>query len=109
MKTHGLAIALLASVSMIGIPTAARAADGAALYKSKCQACHAADGSGSTPAGKAMHVRDLRSDDVQKQTDIELTKTISGGKGRMPAFGKQLSLDDIKALIAFIRTLKPAA
>ncbi len=30
---------------------------GADLYQSKCQMCHAADGSGNTPAGKAMKAR----------------------------------------------------
>ncbi len=81
-------------------------ADGAATYKAKCALCHGANGAGDTPSGKSMKVRDLRSDVVQKQTDIELTKTISGGKGKMPPYGKQLSNADIAAVIAFIRTLK---
>jgi len=80
--------------------------DAAATYKTKCAMCHAADGSGDTPTGKTMKVRDLRSDVVQKQTDVELTKIISGGKGKMPAYGKQMSTPDVAAMIAFIRTLK---
>ena len=56
--------------------------------------------------GKSLKVRDLRSDAVQKQTDLELTKVISGGKGKMPPYGKQLSEPDIAAIIAYIRTLK---
>ena len=94
-----LAIALLVALPMFG-------SDGAALYKSKCTTCHGADGSGQTPAGKSMKLRDLRSAEVQKQTDLELTKIISGGKGKMPPYGKQLSNNDIAALIAHIRTLK---
>lgn len=82
------------------------AEDGAAVYKAKCTTCHAADGSGSTPAGKSMKVRDLRSADVQKQTDLQLTDVIAGGKGKMPGYGKQLSTPQIQALIAYIRTLK---
>ena len=81
-------------------------ADGAATYKAKCALCHGPNGAGDTPSGKSMKVRDLRSDVVQKQTDLELTKTISGGKGKMPPYGKQLSNADIAAVIAFIRTLK---
>jgi mono/diheme cytochrome c family protein len=106
MRTRRLVIFCLA-IAVIALPVAAAGPDGAAIYKSKCQVCHAANGSGDTPAGKSMHVKDLRSDEVQKQTDIELTKTIAGGKGKMPAYGKQLSNDDISALIAHIRTLKP--
>jgi mono/diheme cytochrome c family protein len=100
----------VATISLIVLSgmmaAAAMASDGAALYKAKCALCHGANGSGDTPSGKSMKVRDLRSDAVQKQTDIELTKTIAGGKGKMPAYGKQLSTDDVKAIIGFIRTLK---
>lgn len=88
------------------VAASAFAADGAAVYKSKCQACHAANGSGDTPVGKSMKVADLRSAQVQKLTDVELTKVIAGGKGKMPAYGKTLSTADIEAVIAFIRTLK---
>jgi len=81
-------------------------ADGAALYKSKCVACHGPDGAGQTAMGKSMKLRDLRSAEVQKQTDLELMKIISGGKGKMPPYGKQMSTKDVEALIAHIRTLK---
>ena len=91
---------------LFGLMATAFASDGAAIYKAKCALCHGANGSGDTPSGKAMKVKDLRSDAVQKETDLELTKVISGGKGKMPPYGKQLSNDDIKALIAYIRTLK---
>lgn len=88
------------------VVTAATTSDGPALYKSKCALCHGADGSGQTPVAKSMKIRDLRSDEVQKQTDLELTKIISGGKGKMPAFGQKLTNADVGALIAHIRTLK---
>jgi mono/diheme cytochrome c family protein len=89
---------------VISLP--AFASDGAATYKTKCAACHGPDGAGQTGIGKTMKLRDLRSGEVQKQTDLELTKIISGGKGKMPAFGKQLSTADVEALISFIRTIK---
>jgi mono/diheme cytochrome c family protein len=53
-----------------------------------------------------MKVHDLRSADVQKQTDIELMKIISGGKGKMPAYGKKMTTAEIMAVIAYMRTLK---
>jgi len=103
MKKRSVVI-LSALLFLISLPMFA--ADGAAIYKSKCALCHGADGGGQTPSGKAMKVRDLRSNEVQKQTDVELTKVISGGKGKMPPYGKQLSNADVDALIVFIRTLK---
>jgi mono/diheme cytochrome c family protein len=93
-------------VLVAAMPVFAAAPDGAALYKSNCAMCHGPDGAGQTPVGKSMKVRDLRSAEVQKQTDIELTKVISGGKGKMPGLGKKLSNADIQAIISFVRTLK---
>jgi mono/diheme cytochrome c family protein len=99
-------ILVLAVVSLVLALPVMAASDGAALYKTSCGSCHGANGAGETPVGKSLKVRDLRSGEVQKQTDLELTKIISGGKGKMPAYGKKMSNDDIQALIAHIRTLK---
>lgn len=108
MKSRSLALFSII-VLAAALPAFAAAPDGAAIFKTKCAPCHGADGSGQTTMGKKLNIKDLRSDDVQKQTDIELTKVISGGKGKMPPYGKQLSTADIQALIAFIRTLKPSS
>lgn len=104
MRTRLTGIVAILSLAL-ALPVFA-ASDGAALYKAKCTSCHGADGSGQTPVGKSMKLRDLRSPEVQKQTDIELTKVISGGKGKMPPFGKTMSTADIGAVIAHLRTLK---
>ena len=79
--------------------------DVAKIYKTNCVLCHAADGSGSSASGKALKAKDLRSDEVQKQTDAQLTDIITQGKGKMPAFGKKLKPEDIQQLVAFIRAL----
>lgn len=95
-----LACSLLLAVAL---PMAAFA-DGAAIYKTRCVACHGADGSGQTPVGKSLNVRDLRSPEVQNLSDADITKVLMNGKGKMPA--TRLAEADIKAVIAFIRTLK---
>lgn len=84
---------------------AAFAADGAALYKAKCASCHSAEGSGQSPMGKSMKLRDLRSPDVQKQTDKELYAWTAEGKGKMPGYKSKLSEADINALVAYMREL----
>ncbi|MGZ4778623.1 MAG: c-type cytochrome [Thermoanaerobaculia bacterium] len=105
MKTS--LISMFVGVILIAaLPAAAAGPDGPALYKAKCAMCHGPDGSGQTPVGKTMKVRDLRSADVQKQTDIELMKVISGGKGKMPAFGQKMNGAEIQAVIAHVRTFK---
>jgi cytochrome c5 len=74
------------------------------LYKSKCAACHSADGTGS-PMGKKMGAHDFTSADVQKMSDAELTDVITNGKNKMPKYAS-LKPEDVKGLVAFIRTLK---
>jgi len=100
----GCAVALVvALVALSGAP--AKADDAAAVFKSKCVMCHAADGSGSSPAGKAMNVPDLRSPDIQKMSDADLAGAITNGKNKMPAYKGKLSDDDIKGLVSVIRDL----
>lgn len=96
------------AILMIAIITAAGAyaTDGAALYKAKCASCHGADGSGQTPMGKSMKLRDLGSPEVQKQTDKQLYDWTADGKGKMPAYKSKLSDEEIKALVAHMRTFK---
>ena len=84
---------------------AAAESDAAKLYTKNCALCHASDGSGSSPSGKALGAKDLASTEAQKKSDAELTAVITNGKGKMPAFGKKISADDVKMLVAYIRAL----
>ncbi|MGZ4778187.1 MAG: c-type cytochrome [Thermoanaerobaculia bacterium] len=99
-----LVIMVTVLVSLL-LPMSVFADDAAAIYKAKCASCHAADGSGDTAMGKAMKLRDLRSADVQKQTDKELFTVTSDGKGKMPAYKAKLSEADINGLVVFMRGL----
>jgi mono/diheme cytochrome c family protein len=78
---------------------------GADTFKAKCAMCHAADGSGATPVGKRMNVRDLRSADVQAQTTEAIGAIITKGQKAMPAFGKSLSAEQIKDVVGYIRSI----
>jgi mono/diheme cytochrome c family protein len=75
------------------------------IYKTNCVLCHSADGSGGSATGKAMHAKDLRSDEVQKQSDAALAEVITKGRGKMPAFGGKIKPDDVSKLVAYIRAL----
>jgi cytochrome c6 len=77
----------------------------AALYKQKCAACHGADGKGETPTGKAMKVRSFADPEAAKMSDDELAGAIEKGKGKMPTYGKSLKPDEIKAMVAYIRSM----
>lgn len=102
-----LVVTLAAALCMLTLPALAETApDGAALYKAKCAMCHGPDGAGQTTMGKSLKLRNLGSAEVQKQTDAELTKMISDGKGKMPAYKAKISAAEITALVQHIRKFK---
>jgi mono/diheme cytochrome c family protein len=97
-------LALLAVAFLFAAPL--RADDAASLFKAKCAVCHGADGSGNTAMGKQMQSPDLRSEEVQKQTDAQLIDATTNGKGKkMPAYKGKLTDDQIKGLVGYIRDL----
>ena len=89
-----------------------RAADGKALWTANCTPCHGASGNGDTKMGKTLGAADLTSASKQSSfTDAQAMTAIKdgvkqNGKLAMKAFGGKLSDDDIKALVAYVRTLK---
>ncbi len=93
------AVALLRVKPMAGAPFE----DVAALFKANCAACHGEDGAGNTPAGKQLQVRNLRSAEVQKQSNAQLAAVIAKGKDKMPPFENGLSTPQINQLVAHIR------
>ncbi len=97
-------VTLLAAGLIAVCSSSAVAQDAAATYKAKCAMCHGPDGKGSA-MGTKMGAHDFTSADVQKQTDAQLTETITKGKGKMPAYEGKLKDTEIKDLVAYIRSL----
>ena len=75
------------------------------LWKSKCAACHGVDGTGSTPMGKKLKVRDVHSPELQKLSSAELIATATKGKGKMPAYETKLTKEQIDQMVAHMRPL----
>jgi len=86
------------------------------LYLGLCASCHGGDGHGSWRATVFL----IRPGDLadrarmQQHTDQYLFEIVKNGGaplGRpgMPAFGGSLGDDDIRALVAYLRTLGPRA
>jgi mono/diheme cytochrome c family protein len=90
----------------------ARAADAKANWDANCAQCHGKDGHADTKMGKMLNAKDLTSPKVQTEfTDAKATQSIKegvkqNGKTTMKAFGGKLTDDEIKALVAYVRTLK---
>jgi mono/diheme cytochrome c family protein len=102
MKTRLIALLLLASAC--SIPGSAQ--DGAALYRSKCLACH-----GATGAGKAaLKGTNLLADAAKNATDADLTAAIAqGGTKKLASHAYQtkgVKPAEIQALVKYVRTLQ---
>jgi len=107
-----ISLMTLAGAAAFGIAAETRAADVQENWTKYCVSCHAKDGSGNTKMGRKVDVKDYRDPKVQEQIkDDKAYKIVREGiteKGqeRMKPFADKLTDEEIKALIAYIRTFK---
>jgi mono/diheme cytochrome c family protein len=83
---------------------AAFGADAGALWSQHCASCHGKDGSGNTMMGKKLALKDYTKE--QSFSDAEAANVIKNGKGKMKGYKDKLSDADVKALVAYVRSLK---
>ena len=96
-----------ASRSMSGAPSTASAGSATELFTKNCVSCHGKDGRAKTFKAKFNHARNLTDPEWQGRiSDERIFNSIMNGKGKMPAFGKKLSEQEIDALVAYVRGLK---
>jgi len=105
-KTVILAVSLFAVSAVCGFSAEAKE-----NWEQHCAKCHGADGKGDTKMGKKLEVRDytnaavkasLKDEEALKALKEGLTKD---GKQLMKPFSPDISDDELKALIAYLRTL----
>ena len=107
MKVIILSVSLL-----VALPFSLRAGDASANWNANCVQCHGKTGAGDTKMGLKVGAKDLTDPKVQASfSDEQAAKSIKegmkeGGKTVMKAFGGKLSDAEIKALVAYVRTLK---
>ena len=105
--------AIVLSLSLLAISgITLRAAEAKETYEKDCTKCHGADGKGDTKMGKKSGAKDYTDPKVQEELkDDAAFKAIKEGlkdkEGKVlmkPAEG--LSDDQIKGLVAYMRTFK---
>jgi mono/diheme cytochrome c family protein len=105
-------ILALVIIVLAASTTSLPAADVKALWDANCVQCHGKEGKADTKMGKALSAKDLTDPAVQSAfTDAKAADSIKNGvkengKTTMKAFAGKLTDDDIKALVAYVRTLK---
>src|SRR5215471_18675475 len=105
-------VTILTVSVLLAAPLAVRAADAKTNWANNCAQCHGPTGKADTKMGKMLNAADLT--DPKKQasfTDAQAAAAIKNGikqngKTTMKAFAGKLSDDEIKALVAYVRTLK---
>jgi mono/diheme cytochrome c family protein len=79
----------------------------AELYSKNCATCHGRDGRAKTFKAKLNHARNLSDPEWQERvSDERIFNSIMNGKGKMPAYGKKLSEQEIDLLVTYVRGLK---
>lgn len=91
----------LVGAGWTGIACAADPKHGGEIYGQQCINCHGPRGQPTMPG-----TPDFSRGERLMQSDIDLIKTISRGKGMMPAYQGILTERDIFDVIAYLRTLR---
>jgi mono/diheme cytochrome c family protein len=99
-----IAAAVVLAASIAG--TAYAQAPGADTYKSKCAACHGADGLAASGMAKSMKILSFKAPTEVKASDAQLIAVTKDGKGKMPAYAGRLTDAQIKDVVEYIRTLQ---
>ncbi len=118
IRAISISVITVAFIAAAAIPALAEGdkAKGADLYKKNCAGCHGVGGAGDGSAASSLSPKpasfvnkDAKNSlgmKVSEQTDEELATVISKGRKKtaMPPF-KKLSEQDVKDLVAYIRSL----
>lgn len=73
----------------------------ASIYRQNCAICHGKEALGKEVDGKL--VPSLRFGDAAKRTDEEIYQQIANGKLPMPSFKGQLTEEEIRRMVVFVR------
>jgi mono/diheme cytochrome c family protein len=114
----GVVVSLLvpaAPTSQDGAAAKPRGPDGKALYVEHCATCHGKDGGGDGPLAKDLRFKPRAFKEGKfafGNTIDAMVKTVNSGvpgedAARMPAFKQVLSVEEIAAVVDYVRTLMP--
>jgi mono/diheme cytochrome c family protein len=79
----------------------------AEVYARSCASCHGRNGRAKTFKGRMKHARNLADAEWQSRvSDERIFNSIMNGKGKMPAYGKKVSEQEIDSLVSYVRALK---
>jgi len=108
-------VMVLAAIQLAGIASGAGdVAKGKAKYQELCASCHGASGKGDGPAATGLPTKPRNHTDAAYMTKLKDQQVFDfikkGGQAMgksplMPAWGGQISDEQIRDIVAYIRTL----
>ena len=105
IKCGALAVVLLGGISVM-------AADVKENWDKECAKCHGADGKGQTRMGRQSGAKDYTDPKVQAEMDdakavVRIKEGLKeNGKEKMKPYADKFSEDEMKALVAHMRSFK---
>jgi cytochrome c6 len=99
-------IAAMCCLTVCAVIPALAQDSGADIYKARCSMCHGVDGTANTPAGQVFKAASFSDPAIIKIPDSDRIVIVKKGKNKMPLFGDKLTDDQIKSVLAYVRTLQ---
>lgn len=105
IKCGALAVVLVGAIGVV-------AADVKENWEKECAKCHGADGRGQTRMGRQAGAKDYTDPKIQAEMDDAkaLARIKEGlkenGKEKMKPYADKFSEDEMKALVAYMRSFK---
>lgn len=78
------------------------------LFNDRCARCHGEDGRGQTVIGRMVNAPDFTDKGWwdEEKDERRFARSITEGRGEMPAFGKKLTRAEIRSLAAHVKTFR---
>jgi len=105
-----LTVLFAASPALASVDSKAEGNPSAALYSKNCASCHGADAHGKATMAKVLKVElaalDLLSAKAKDAKAEDLKTVVENGRGKMPAYGKKLTGEEIAGLLGYLHSLR---
>lgn len=107
VATGSAARAATASTAVAASAQGPSVEEGKRLFLGICAQCHGPDGSGAMMRQMMPKIGDLTSPELHgRLTDDQIAELIKNGRDKMPPMGQMFKPEQIRSIIAYVRTLK---